>query len=243
MKKTLSILAVAALTLSTASSYAKEVVLKPYADYVESPTEQEVLAPAATLVNTESGMVVVYDLNDASVTNDTPFAYDKGTIYWGIELANVYREAITLDAVSEDATDSVVRVKDGDVLVLDFTDTLKWGGPTSAQYTVIMFRSRTEFANDFAEWYSQNGITIVGRFNDGDYIAYAIDDTCDYPSNGAASTYGGLVFFNESVAPYVQAREIDPNDIPSTPSIPEPTTATLSLLALAGLAARRRRKA
>ena len=29
---------------------------------------------------------------------------------------------------------------------------------------------------------------------------------------------------------------------PSTPMIPEPTTATLSLLALAGLAARRRRK-
>ena len=32
------------------------------------------------------------------------------------------------------------------------------------------------------------------------------------------------------------------SDIATTPVIPEPTTATLSLLALAGLAARRRRK-
>lgn len=35
---------------------------------------------------------------------------------------------------------------------------------------------------------------------------------------------------------------IETPDAPVNPSVPEPTTATLSLLALAGLAARRRRK-
>lgn len=255
MKKTLSVLAVAALSLGATTSYAKEVVLKPYADYIESPTISEVLAPGATLINTKSGKVVVYNTNDNPPV-EPPFDITQGLIVWNIELANKYKEPIFLEDVSETATDySAIKITEGDSLVLDFSGnntSLTLGGPTDAEYMVLMFHSRTASGNDFADWYSTNEVPIIGRFSNGDYKAYVIDDTCDLLSSGATSTYGGLVFFNESVADEVLEAEVDPDTLvpepepepstPSSPTIPEPTTATLSLLALAGLAARRRRK-
>ena len=78
-------------------------------------------------------------------------------------------------------------------------------------------------------------MTITGRFSNGDYTAYVISETCDQTDGD--TTYGGLVFFNNSVARTVLAAETFPGA-----AVPEPATATLSLLALAGLAARRRRK-
>lgn len=252
MKKTLSVLAVAALSLGATTSYAKEVLLKPYAEYIESPTISEVLAPGATLINTESGKVVVYNTND-NPRVEPPFDITQGLIVWNIELANKYKEPIFLEDVSETATDySAIKITEGDSLVLDFSGyntSITLGGPTDAEYMVLMFHSRTASGNDFADWYSTNEVPIIGRFSNGDYKAYVIDDTCDLLSSGASSTYGGLVFFNESVAEAVLEAEVDPNapvpepePEPSTPTIPEPTTATLSLLALAGLASRRRRK-
>ena len=89
----------------------------------------------------------------------------------------------------------------------------------------------------------QKSITLTG-----DYVA---------PSNskiyfGAGSTNGGQDDFAGSIAQFqiVQGVALGASDIkaiaipaaPETPSVPEPATATLSLLALAGLAARRRRK-
>lgn len=254
MKKTLSVLAVAALSLGATTSYAKEVLLKPYADYIESPTISEVIAPGATLINTESGKVVVYNINDKPRV-EPPFDITQGQIFWGLELANRYKEPIFLEDVSETATDySAIKITEGDSLVLDFSGyntSITLGGPTDAEYMVLMFHSRIASGNDFADWYSTNEVPIIGRFSNGDYRAYVIDDTCDLLSSGVSSTYGGLVFFNESVADEVLAAEVDPDTLvpepepepePSTPTIPEPTTATLSLLALAGLAARRRRK-
>ena len=242
MKKTMSILAVAALSMSAATSYAKEVILKPYKASYELSVVSQVIAPGATLINSETGKVVMYDLNDTSVTNDTPFDITKGMILWDIELNNKYNELITLSDVSQDATDSAVKVSTGDVLVLDFT----LGGPKEAEYMVLMFHPQTTFGNDFAEWYSTNGVAITARFTDGDYTAYVIDDTCDLLDSGPASTYGGLVVFNTSVAGDVSLAEVDPDTITPapepSPSVPEPTTTTLSLLALAGLTARRRRK-
>lgn len=247
MKKTLSILAVAVLSMSAATSYAKEVILYPTKDYIELPVVSQVIASGATLINSETGKVVVYDLNDASVTNDTPFDITKGMILWDFKLNNSYNEPITLSDVSQDATDRALRVSTGDVLVLDFTSgAITLGGPTDAEYMVLMFHPQTTFGNDFAEWYSTNGVAITARFTSGDYTAYVIDNTCDLPGSGPSSTYGGLVVFNKSVAETVSLAEVDPDTITPAPEpspfIPEPTTSTLSLLALAGLAARRRRK-
>ncbi len=244
MKKTLSILAVAALSLSAATSYA-DVTLRPHVEYIESPVFSEVIAPGATLINSETGKVVVYNINDKPQV-EPPFDITKGMIVWGINLDNKYSEHITLEDVSKTADDPAVRIKEGDTLYLDFTYTMNLGGPTEAEYMVLMFHPQTQAGNDFAEWYNTNGISIVGKFTNGNYTAYAIDDTCDLLGSGTSSTYGGLVFFNESVAEAVSLAEVDPDTITPdpepSPSVPEPTTATLSLLALAGLAARRRRK-
>ena len=246
MKKTLSLLSVVALMLSATSSYAKEIILRPSVEYIESPVVSEVIAPGATLVNTLTNNVVVYNLN-ANPQVDPPFDITQGMIIWGIDLNNKFNEPITLGDVSQTATDSAVKVTAGDTLVLDFSSVsanMTLGGPTEAEYMVLMFHDQTSFGNDFAEWYSTNEVSIIARFTNGDYTAYTIDDTCDLLGSGTSSTYGGLVFFNESVADAVRLAEVDPATIPPTPSshsIPEPTTATLSLLALAGLAARRRR--
>ncbi len=255
MKKTLSVLAVAALSLGVTTSYAKEIILKPYGD-LQSPVVSQVIAPGATLINSETGNVVVYDLNDNPKV-EPPFDDRKGQIQWGLNLANKYNEPLSLEDVAETAADSAIRITEGDTLVLDFTSgALTLGGPTETEYMVLMFRTRDAFGNDFAEWYSANEVPIIARFTNGDYLAYVIDDACDrlkedehIPGLMVPNTYstmGGLVFFNEEVAPAVSLAEVDPDTITPdpepSPAVPEPTTATLSLLALAGLAARRRRK-
>lgn len=260
MKKTLSILAVAALSLGATTSYAKDIVLRPYGD-VQSRVESVVLPNAATLINSETGKVVVYDtVKQVS----PPFDITKGLIQWDINLNDRYNEfSVSLDDVAITADD--------DKLVLDFSYNMgQLSGPTGGdEYMVIMFHGRKDpyeagyaewysTINDFAEWYSTNEVPIIGRFTNGDYLAYVIDDTCDKlvydevnPNiPNSSSTIGGLVFFNKSVAPAVLDAEVDPDTITPTPepdpepspSVPEPTTATLSLLALAGLAARRRRR-
>lgn len=239
MKKTLSILAVAALSLGVITSYAEEVVRYPYGN-VQSPVVSQVIAPGATLVNTETGKVVVYNLNDSPQV-EPPFDISKGHILWSISMTDSSNKPLNL------SLDDVI-VKTGDTLLLDFTANMNnLSGPITTEYMVVMFRGAAAFGNNFAEWYSTNEIPIIARFNNGDYVAYAIDGTCDLVSSGPASTYGGLVFFNkENVAEKVLKAEVDPGTI--TPAsvvasaVPEPTTTTLSLLALAGLAARHRRK-
>ena len=65
-------------------------------------------------------------------------------------------------------------------------------------------------------------------------------------STGSGKT--GLQFLNGNDINQEGSTQYAPNvtfvttNVPSTPAVPEPATATLSLLALAGLAARRRRK-
>lgn len=60
-------------------------------------------------------------------------------------------------------------------------------------------------------------------------------------SSGYVNNYGNYVNDYTAWLPDVKF-EITKTDTPTSPAVPEPATATLSLLALAGLAARRRRK-
>ncbi len=257
MKKTLSILAVAALSLGATTSYAKEIVLNPYGT-VQSRVEAVVLPNAATLINSETGKVVVYD-TEKQVS--PPFDITKGLIQWDYNLADENNEIFPL------SLEDVAKTADDDILVLDFSANLSnLSGPTGGdEYMVVMFHGRKDTSqpgyaewystiNDFAEWYSTNEVPIIGRFTNGDYLAYVIADACDKltfdgVSNdvpNSSSTIGGLVFFNRSVAEAVSLAAVDPDTITPapepSPAVPEPTTATLSLLALAGLAARRRRR-
>ena len=94
-----------------------------------------------------------------------------------------------------------------------------------------------------AMWNVTNNLTVTATGLDGyTYVGYVKDTTTlqkgqygytkllsDDENQGAAD---GIALVFKAAAPVE----------PPTPAVPEPTTATLSLLALAGLAARRRRK-
>jgi len=221
--------------MSAAPGIAKDVTVNPYTEQINSPTLGNTIGLSATLINSVTGGQVWYDLRTNPAV-DPPFDADKGHIYWGFELANKYNEPIELDDLSATATDSAVAITSEDTLVIDFS-TMNLGGPTEAEYVVVMFRHNDGEGDYFSTWYEENSVGITGKFNNGNYDAYVIKETCDMEQT--ASTYGGLVFFNNSVAPRVRLAEVPAG---GEPAVPEPTTATLSLLALAGLAARRRRK-
>lgn len=238
MKKTLFLLAAAALALSASPAMANEVTVNPYGS-VQSPMMGNTIGLSATLTNSSTGGQIWYDLR-TNPKVDPPFDINKGHIYWALNLADSNNNpGLDLDSLE---------LAEDDSLLLDFTVNMNnLSGPVDAEYVVVMFHNNNGYGDYFSTWYEENGANITGRFNNGDYTAYVISESCDMEQD--ASTYGGLVFFNTSVAEAVLKAEVDPNapvpepePEPSTPTIPEPTTATLSLLALAGLAARRRRK-
>lgn len=229
MKKTLSLLAAAALALSAAPGMAKTIELLPNFSF-QSVIEGTTIAPGATLINTVTGGMVTYDIN-ADPKIEPPFNISDGTVYWGSKILDPKDAVVSLNDVA---------VSEGDEIVLDFTT---WksgggagmGGPVNKEYFVIMFRSMTGEGDNFSTWYDEGGkdIPITARFLNGTYEAYIIDETCDQAQT--ASTWGGLVFFRANdVAPKVRDAEVFP--------VPEPTTTTLSLLAFAGLVMRRRRR-
>lgn len=236
MKKTLFLLAATAFALSASPAMANEVTVNPYGS-IQSPMMGNTIGLSATLINSSTGGQIWYDLRTNPIVYP-PFDIGKGHIHWALNLADS-------DNTPGLDLDSLVLTEE-DTLTLDFTVNMNnLSGPVDAEYVVVMFRRNTGYGDYFSTWYEENGANITGRFNNGDYTAYVISETCDMEQD--ASTYGGLVFFNNSVAPTVLAAETfpgepEPEPEPSTPTIPEPTTATLSLLALAGLAARRRRK-
>ncbi len=226
MKKTLTLLAAVALALG-ASQRVDAKNLYVIIDHTDSPTYGDVLAPGATLINTETGNSFSYDVNvDPPV--DPPFDYSEGSILKGFTLQTAKFEDVVIDDVT---------LSEGDDLILDFSTYHTGGGsglglPTEKDYLVIMFND-----SNFATWYEENPVSITGKFRDGELAtAYVVSYACDmYDESGSslntASTYGGLVFFSRQTEGLAYAA-----------TVPEPTTATLSLLALAGLAARRRRK-
>lgn len=233
MKKTLSLLAAAALALSAAPGMAKTITLNPKITNFQSAVEDNTIAPGATLINTTTGGMVTYDIN-ADPKIEPPFDINSGFAYWGFKLYDPDLDVQDIVSLED------IAVSEGDEIVLDFTT---WhtgggtgmGGPVDKEYFVIMFRSMTGEGDNFSTWYDEGGkdIPITAKFTTGTYDAYIIDETCDQADS--ASTWGGLVFFKAGdVAPKVREAEVFP--------VPEPTTTTLSLLAFAGLVMRRRRR-
>ena len=233
MKKTLTTLAASAFMLgSTLQAETTETTLVVSGEVV-SPTVGTAMAAGATLTNTKTGGTIVFDEN-AVPPISAPFDVTHGLLYKNYTLSGILPT-------------------EGNVLVLDFVSTYQyyptvnhganlmpnatvWNGSENINVDYIVFSfDDTENGGtvDFSSWYnSDEPITIIGRFKDGvEATGYIISDSCD--SSDPATVNGGIVFFNQSMAPVVMAAE---------QYTPEPTTSTLSLMALAGLAVRRRRR-
>ena len=113
--------------------------------------------------------------------------------------------------------------------------TLTFSNDKKAGYSLWSYDATTSTATELI---ATTGLTTAGTveatYNTADvnpstlFVVWTAN-----PSTGAESN-GTLVTISDIALNYTAA--------PVTPSIPEPTTATLSLLALAGLAARRRRR-
>lgn len=244
MKKTLSLLATCAIAIGATVSAATHT-LKPQLNiYVDAYGDERLetlgtyqgtaLTPGATLINTVTTGIVSYDYN-AVPPVDAPFAVNGGASYSNLNL-NLTEAAIS-------------SISPGDTIILDFNsfknstgNNLAYylnsgttviynesGDSMEANYIVVLFND----VNFFNDVYAESPVTIYGLFAD-DRMAegYIVSYACDEADSSRPSPAGGIVFFNDSVADKVRSAEI----------VPEPATATLSLLALAGLAARRRRK-
>lgn len=240
MKKTLSLLALAALAVGASMGEEVEKVITVYPQFpqndktgYEVPSAQfgSKIAPEATLVDSKTGGVVKYDEADNVDIIKAPFDINDGIGYTTLTL---------------DLSDMVLG--EANKLVLDFTTVAgkyqlqTWGIYLSAGYTNDFTNDGIAddvdylFVNikgiDFGKWYEENRpVEVIGRFSSGygsvfETTAFIVTEACDTESQG------GIAFFSEDVIDKVRSSEV----------IPEPTTATLSLLALAGLAARRRRK-
>lgn len=82
------------------------------------------------------------------------------------------------------------------------------------------------------------------RLTDGSTVTYG-GESVDIPNGAGTFTASGVIFasdYVETSSIYTGTLSLDEAKTLSASLVPEPTTATLSLLALAGLAARRRRK-
>ena len=230
MKTTLTILTALALCFSANAYGAGSSVI-----YAKGETQSTVvgaaIAKGATLINTETGGVLIYDENETTIPPiEAPF-----NINHGVRVKNY-----TLDGTLPTV---------GDNLVIDFTQT-SYGYVPNWEYYLqnnakAYASAEEEIEVDYivfnfddiniAEWYTEYPMTITGRFSGGvETVGYVISETCDMTDGD--TTYGGIVFFNESKRSAVENAEEK-----TSASIPEPGTAILSLLTLAGLAARRRR--
>ncbi|MBQ8516695.1 MAG: PEP-CTERM sorting domain-containing protein [Akkermansia sp.] len=226
MKKTFFLLTVATMALSGAT-YATDdnTTTIRVSGESQSTVVGAAIAKGATLIDTENGKVIVYDENEGAV----PFLEAPFELKNGIRVKNYTLEG-TLPTVGENLVLDITNPVSGGVANWGYylkEGATAWYNGEDVEIDYIVFNIDNA---DFEEWYSDYPITITGKFAGGvEATGYIVTNSCDQTDPDTAN--GGIVFFNARVASAVQAA-----------LVPEPTTATLSLLALAGLAARRRRK-
>ena len=237
MKKTLSLLTIAALSLGTALSAATltiKVVGAPH-------TSNYPVSYGAELYDTYTQGTVSFNENKGSDI-EAPFDLNEGLVIRNYQLVDIPDPSVLDLEITE--------------LVLDFTEINQympipdWGSylNAGASYSDILtdvdylsFSFKLDYTNSksakfsLVDWYAElnSPIKITGLFKNGvEADGFLVTYTCDEAETPGATAQGGIVFFSEDVIGDVRKSEI----------VPEPTTATLSLLALAGLVARRRRK-
>lgn len=239
MKKTLSLLTIAALSLGTALNAATLTIKVKGAPQ----SLNYLFSKGAELYDTYTESTVSFEENEGKDIVEAPFDLDEGLIIRNYQLVDIPDPSVLDLEITE--------------LVLDFTEINQYspipdwgsylnagasyssGGLTDVDYLSFSFKldyiDSTSAKFSLVDWYAElnSPIKITGLFKNGvEADGFLVTYTCDEAQTPGATPQGGIVFFSDDVIDDVRKSEI----------VPEPTTATLSLLALAGLAARRRRK-
>ena len=188
----------------------------------------------------------------ALTTTSTPSSYD-------------FSDSVTLSSISltvRDVTNNTSEDKDGKHIIVITDSDLKIQGWSSNVSDTATDAEGYSFTWNFADVTLDTDTTYYAIAYDAnvsltlgatlarvsEVMQFGTNGVSDYGTNGlsfdgASTGKTGLMFLNAgSYAINTAQTQYAPNVTIVTKMIPEPTTATLSLLALAGLAARRRRK-
>ncbi|MBR5895754.1 MAG: PEP-CTERM sorting domain-containing protein [Akkermansia sp.] len=197
----------------------------------------------------------VYGTNAGSVTGDVNIYLTGGSVstyIYGGDANNIGGTRTLYVGTEEKSIDASTYYVYGfdSIVVAEGSSLTTTGGLDYSQVTEFSFTlsdaNLTEASINTDGWVYMcyNSITLnlsaLGSLEDGRYIlidaanVYAPYWNADYVTlntEGVNATFDDLKWENNQLVLYVESE-----------NVPEPTTATLSLLALAGLAARRRRK-
>ena len=188
----------------------------------------------------------------ALTTTSTPSSYD-------------FSDSVTLSEITltlRDVKNSTNEDKDGKHIIVITDSDLKIQGWSSNESDTATDAEGYEFTWNFANVTLDTDTTYYAIAYDsgasltkgttltqaGEAMQFGTNGVSNYDANGlsfdgASTGKTGLMFLNGgSYAINTAQKQYAPNVKIVTKMIPEPATATLSLLALAGLAARRRRK-
>lgn len=184
--------------------------------------------------------------------------YDQVKNTYGVSLDKLHFRNMTFSLATADMLVSDTGVEAGDALtlksltILGRRDTDEYKANDSTM--TVTLTDGTAYTSSAAVWNRENGGCATITYNFTDEISFDFGDELDFTFNrksstGADGTYNlGIVpMQGATYAPIVYDNvwqmgaqlTVAPS---AAPAVPEPTTATLSLLALAELAARRRRK-
>lgn len=189
------------------------------------------------------------NLNRVSISlDDVATSFSSGTFAVSFEAESSYALDLNLQMGSEDGESFYISVS-GNNMYLSIT-------APNLDLMSSMVMGPAEYSGSFLlQCVNNNGFVItLSHFDEEKQLftpIHKVTPNCSFPSSLNTATFRVGLSNGNSYSPVSELRtwegivtETEMANPPAAPSpnVPEPTTATLSLLALAGLAARRRRK-
>ena len=209
------------------------------------------------------GVAAAADVTIGSYVVDNDVSYDIVETYagnthdtaHGLTFDRLHFGTLEFTLNTSDMLVSGATVNTGTILTLDSLTILgrtddDYKGEASTMSVTLNNATYTSAISSYNDGGSGHA-TVTYTFDDGitfslgDDLTFALNrgsvEGADKPYNLGVAAIKGATGAPAVFGEWQMAAQISAT-VPASPSIPEPTTATLSLLALAGLAARRRRK-